>query len=186
MKSSFLAALLFCACLTSFRAQAISYEYDWVGDSPSALYSGSILLDAPSNPLPDGTIADIVSYNITANGINFTGANSGIGSLLPFFEWTPSTITIMDLTITNLADTVILSLTADATSGTGIPQANGEWDAPSSVPDAANTLPLLALALVALGLYYNRLSRPQPVVAIRRQDSRIRRLRAGSPHQNRF
>ncbi len=172
MKSPFFAALLVCGCLASFRAQAISYEYDWVGESPSASYSGSIFLDASSNPVAGGTVSDILSYNITANGINFTGitgGNSSIASVGAFFYWDPTMIDTMDLTITNHAGTVLLSVTDGTISGTGITQVSGEWDAPStSVPDAAGTLSLFAIALTALGWYSYNLRRQQMAVARKR------------------
>jgi len=168
MKLPFLAGLLICGCISSFRAQAVSYEFDLVG-APSG-DSGQIFLDAPSNPA--GANTDVVSYNITISGNSFTSANSTIQNPSFLLDWTTSMIGDMDLSLKNTAGK-ILSLTDSPGSangvivGTGVPSGNDnvEWDAPpTSVPDAANTLPLFAIALASLGWYCYGFRRPQMAV----------------------
>ncbi len=173
MKSSLLAACLFCGCLASFHAKAISYEYDLAGSSSGD--SGQIFLDAPSNPA--GANTDILSYNITISGNLFTSANSTIQNPSFLLDWTTTMIGDMDLSLKNTSGQ-ILSLTDSPGSGngvivgTGVPPGdnNVEWDAPpASVPEHASTLPLFAFALVILGCYYNHIQRPQlAVVAVKR------------------
>ncbi|HZQ48110.1 MAG TPA: hypothetical protein VFC07_13925, partial [Verrucomicrobiae bacterium] len=70
-----------------------------------------------------------------------------------------------------------LSVTDGTINGAGGLTVGGEWDAPSaSVPDAANTLPLFAVALAALGWYQVRLHRPKRAVAVKRKESRQTQL----------
>lgn len=185
MKLPFLAGLLICGCLASFRAQAISYEYDWsFSSNPS--YAGQIFLDAPSG---NGSPLDIVSYNIVANGHTFTSANSTIspGSFLTSLVWDTTMIDTLSLQISlnsNPSNIPALSVQDTTINGAGGRVVDGEWDAPSaSVPDAANTLSLFAVALVALGWFQTRLHRPKRAVA-KRQDSRRSQLERRS--QNRL
>jgi hypothetical protein len=171
MKSSLLAACLICGCLATFRAQATSYEYDWSFSSNPG-YTGQIFLDAPSG---NGSPADIVSYDIVANGHTFTSANSAIsaGSFLTSLIWDTSMIDTMSLQISltnNPSNIPVLSVTDGTMNGAGALTVGGEWDATTStsVPDHASTLPLFAFTLVILGLYYTSNQRPQLAVAIKR------------------
>jgi hypothetical protein len=171
MKLSLLAGLLVCGCLGTFRAQAISFEYDWSFSSiPS--YTGQIFLDAASGNQTLSAASPIVSYSITANGTTFNSGNSTlVGNFLSSIIWNTGgdgTIDTMLLTITlnsNPSDT--LSVTDGTINGAGGGKtASGEWDAPTpAVPDAANTLPLFAIGLGALGWYYYAFRRPQLTIA---------------------
>ena len=147
----FLGALVVCGCLAALRTQA-SFEYDWTGSS-SAAVSGSIFLDAASNPIPDGSILDIVSLNIVANGITYTKAN--LVSVGPFFEWDASTINILSLQLQTADITIpVLSVQADTINGGGLTRVvSGSWSAPS-VPDSANTSLLFVIAVGSLGVWH--------------------------------
>src|SRR5258708_34494367 len=147
----FLGALAVCGCLAALRTQA-SFEYDWT-DSSSPGLSVSILLDASSHPLLEGSILDIVSLNIVANGITYTKAN--IVSVGPFFEWDASTINAMSLQLTTADLTIpVLSVQDSTINGGGLTRVvSGTWSAPS-VPDAANTGLLFVIALGSLGVWH--------------------------------
>jgi len=145
----FLGALVVCGCLAALRTQA-SFEYDFVPDSPTPGVSGSIFLDAASNPLPEGSQADIVSLNITFNGVNYTEAN--LVSVGPFFEWDSTMITTMLLQLTGAKG--VLSVTDTTINGGGATRlTSGSWNAPS-VPDAANTSLLFIIAVGSLGVWH--------------------------------
>jgi hypothetical protein len=145
-----LGALVVCGCLAALRTQA-SFEYDFVPDSPTPGVSGSIFLDAASNPLPDGSQADIVSLNITFNGVNYTEANL-VPNPFSILDWDASTITSMGLQLIGVKG--ILSVTDGTISGGGQQRlTSGSWNAPS-VPDAANTSLLFVIALGSLGVWH--------------------------------
>ncbi len=146
----FLGALVVCGCLAALRTQA-SFEYDFVPDKPAPGVSGSILLDAASNP--NGNISDIVSLNITFNGINYTETSLVPDPLHLFsLDWDATTIDAMALQL--LGGKGILSVTADGILGGGArQQTSGTWEAPS-VPDATNTTLLFIIALGSLGVWH--------------------------------
>ena len=138
----FLGALVVCGCLAALRTQA-SFEYDFVPDNPNPSVSGSIFLDAASNP--NGNISDIVSLNITFNGVNYTEANLMPDPLHLFaLDWDATSIDTMILSLTGSKG--LLSVTADTIGGGGSRLTGGSWNAPS-VPDATNTTLLFVIAL---------------------------------------
>jgi len=145
----FLGALVVCGCLAALRTQA-SFEYDFVPDSPAPGVSGSIFLDAASNPFPDGSQADIVSLNITFNGVNYTEAN--LVSVSPFFEWDPNMINAMALQLTG-SKGVLSVLDGGILGGGATREVSGSWNAPS-VPDSTNTSLLFVIAVGSLGFWH--------------------------------
>ncbi len=175
MKLPYLAAILVCGCITSFRAQAVSFEYDWT-DSSNPSYTGQIFLNAASGSQTLSASSPIVSYNIVANGTTFNSGNSMLmGNFLSTIAWNTGGDLIIDsmsLQIsldTNPNNTPALSVSDGTINGAGGRVVGGEWDAvPStSVPDYANTLPLFAIALAALGWYYRGVQRQQRLAVIR-------------------
>jgi len=147
----FLGALVVCGCLATLRTQA-SFEYDFVPDSPTPGVSGSIFLDAASNP--NGNISDIVSLNITFNGVNYTEVNLVPDPLHLFaLDWDTSTINSMALQLLGVKG--ILSVTDGSISGGGQTRlTSGTWNAATSVPDPANTSLLFIIALGSLGVWH--------------------------------
>ena len=146
----FLGALVVCGCLAALRTQA-SFEYDFVPDNPTPGVSGSIFLDAASNPLPDGSQADIVSLNIMYNGVTYTEANL-VPNPLNLLDWDSTMITSMSLQL--ISGLNILSVTDGGINGGGLPRlTSGTW-VPPSVPDAANTSLLFIIALGSLGVWH--------------------------------
>lgn len=146
----FLGALVVCGCLAALRTQA-SFEYDFVPDSPAPGVSGSIFLDAASNPLPDGSQADIVSLNITFNGVNYTEANL-VPNPLAILDWDANTINSMALQL--LGSKGVLSVLDGGILGGGATrETSGSWNAPS-VPDTANTTLLFVIAVGSLGVWH--------------------------------
>ena len=146
----FLGALVVCGCLAALRTQA-SFEYDFVPDSPTPGVSGSIFLDAASNPLPDGSQADIVSLNIMFNGVTYTEANL-VPNPLSILDWDANTINSMALQL--LGAKGILSVLGGGILGGGATrEVSGSWNAPS-VPDSANTSLLFVIAVGSLGVWH--------------------------------
>lgn len=160
MKLPFLAAILVCGSIASFRAQAVSFEYDWT-DSSNPSYTGEIFLNASSGNQTLSATSPILSYSITANGTTFTSANSTLaGNFLSSIIWDATMIDTMSLQIsldTNPNNIPTLSVQDSTINGAGgVRTVDGEWDAvPSgSVPDSVSTLTLFAISLAALGWYY--------------------------------
>ena len=144
-----LGALIVCGCLAALRTQA-SFEYDFVPDTANPSVSGSIFLDAASNPLPDGSQADIVSLNITFNGVNYTEANL-VPNPLSILDWDANTINSMALQL--IGSKGILSVIDGGILGGGAREVSGSWNAPS-VPDASNTSLLFIIAFGSLGVWH--------------------------------
>ena len=146
----FLGALVVCGCLAALRTQA-SFEYDFVPDSPAPGVSGSIFLDAASNPFPDGSQADIVSLNITFNGVNYTEANL-IANPLSILDWDANTINTMALQLLG-AKGILSVLDGGILGGGATREVSGSWNAPS-VPDSTNTSLLFVIAVGSLGFWH--------------------------------
>ena len=147
-KSHILATVLACGCLAAVSAKA-SFEYDFVADTPTPGVSGSIFLDASSNPTPFGSQSDIVSLSITIGGNTYTEAN--IVSVGPAFTWDPTMIDSMALQLSN--GTSIVSVLDGGMSATGVRFVSGSWEAPG-VPDATSTGILFVIGLGALGVWH--------------------------------
>jgi hypothetical protein len=113
--------------------------------------SGSIFLDAASNPLPDGSQADIVSLNITFNGVSYTEANL-IPNPLSILDWNANTINTMALQLLG-AKGILSVLDGGILGGGAAREVSGSWNAPS-VPDSANTSLLFVIALGSLGVWH--------------------------------
>jgi hypothetical protein len=171
MKLPFLAAILVCGSITSFRAQAVSFEYDWT-DSSNPSYTGEIFLNASSGSQTLSASSPIVSYSITANGTTFTSANSTLaGNFLSSIIWDATIIDTMSLQIsltTNPNNIPTLSVQDSTINGAGGRTVDGGWDAvPSgSVPDSASTLTLFSISLAALGWYYYRVYQQRQRAAV--------------------
>jgi hypothetical protein len=146
----FLGALVVCGCLAALRTQA-SFEYDFVPDSPTPGVSGSIFLDAASNPLPDGSQADIVSLNIMFNGVTYTEANL-VPNPLSILDWDANTINTMALQLLG-AKGILSVLDGGILGGGATREVSGSWNAPS-VPDPANTSMLFVIAVGSLGVWH--------------------------------
>jgi hypothetical protein len=101
------------SCRTTVGGQI--YEYDFNPEAGSISIHGNILLDTPSGI--SGSAADIVSWNITADGLN----------------WTPATSYIAPVTIGNnltWGGSDIMSLSIGLISYTNAPSYNTEMWGP--------------------------------------------------------
>ena len=157
---------ILCA-VTVGDAHAIDYEYDWTGGTSG--FAGKIVLDSDSNT--SGTVANIVSAQITTSLGTFDFDSSTAFLVQPKFAWNPSQITDMWI---EWALNVPSAFAANAGfgenyNGTGINyldsfihDANGvrydadfntgSWTAAasSSVPDATSTGLLFTLGMSGL------------------------------------
>lgn len=147
-KSHILATVLACGCLAAVSAKA-SFEYDFTPDNSGTGVSGSIFLDASSNPSPFGTAADIVSLSVTIGGNTYTEAN--IASVGTGFTWDPTMIDSMSIQLSGGGN--IVSVLDGGISATGVRFVSGSWNAPG-VPDAASTGILFIIGLGALGVWH--------------------------------
>src|SRR5580693_4299353 len=157
--------------------QAADQTYKWTEGAPG--FSGTIVLDSSSST--GGSLADIVSINVTTpeGSATLTQANIGdvyVNNLFAPFTWTPSQITGMWIDwYTTAADSVNqsagvgenyqppfndnflycpnnLSPSGQDFAGPGETDTTGGWRAVSSVPDAGSTSLLLGAALTGLSV----------------------------------
>jgi len=150
-----LAALLVCGCVGAFRAQAASYEYDFIPDLPLptgvTTITGNIFLDAPSNPIGGGSASDILSYSIVINGTTTYNQNNSTPTITGTFLWSSTSIDTMLLLLAPNDNSTALSVTDTTINGGGLRHlVPGQW---TSVPEQANTFALLLITMVALGGY---------------------------------
>lgn len=147
---------------TAFQARA-NQEYDWTGGA--AGYSGTIILDSNSNPA--GTIADIVSAQITTPQGTYVFDPTQVDFNQPIFAWNPSQITDMWI---NWSSSAPYTGFGENYNGTGLNfvgsgdgseyvDYSGSWTAASSVPDGGATIALLGGALFGLAALRRRISK---------------------------
>jgi hypothetical protein len=166
-----LAALLICASVGTFRAQAASYEYDFIPDLPLPTgvtsITGSMVLDAPSST--GGSISDIQSYTFVINGTTTYNQNNSTPVITGTFAWDSTTIDTMLLQLSPNSGSGIatsLSVSDSTVNGGGLGHVvSGQW---AAVPEQANTFVLLLVTVIAMGGYrtLKQPARREPAVAL--------------------
>jgi hypothetical protein len=139
--------------------------YVWTGGMPG--YSGSIVLDSSSSPNGGGTMADIVSAEITVPLPGFFGTQEYTFNFDPLtassftpLVWNPEDITGMEIRWQDVPSFVNdpnfgSNYLGDYNSNEGVSTEDltGSWqgETPFAVPEGASTAGLLALGVGALG-----------------------------------